>query len=345
MALLGTAPGFWWREAPGLRARLLSLPALAYGAVARRNLERGARALAPLPVICVGNPTVGGGGKTPTALALGRAALALGQRPGFLSRGHGGRAVAPLLVDVTRHGADLVGDEPLLLAELAPTVVGRDRAAGARLLSEAGCDLAIMDDGFQSARLSFDLALLVVDARRGLGNGRLLPAGPLRAPLETQLAHADAALLVGEGLAGEALAARLAAKGFALHRAATTTPNAAEFRGRRCLAFAGIADPEKFFASLRLADAEIVVSRSFPDHHAYRPDEARELLSEADSLGLDLVTTAKDKARFRAQETGPMRGLNRLAKVLEADLHFAEPGAGEALIRAALARYEARAGR
>ncbi|ALN72377.1 tetraacyldisaccharide 4'-kinase [Aureimonas sp. AU20] len=343
MALFGTAPGFWWREAPGVRSRLLALPALAYGTVARRNLERGARVQAPLAVICVGNPTVGGGGKTPTALALGRAALALGRKPGFLSRGHGGQAGAPLLVDPVRHAADLVGDEPMLLADLAPTVVGRDRAAGARLLAEAGCDLAIMDDGFQSARLRFDLALLVVDARRGLGNGRLLPAGPLRAPLDAQIAHADAWLLVGDTLPGGVLASRLGQSGLPIHRAATFAPNAAEFQGRRCLAFAGIADPEKFYASLRLAGAEIVATRSFPDHHAFTAENARDLLGEADSLGLDLVTTAKDKARFRSQDTGPMRGLNRLAKVLQAELRFAESDTGEALVRAALARFAERA--
>lgn len=341
MTLFATAPGFWWRE-PGLRTRLLTLPGLAYGAVARRNLERGARVRVPLPVLCVGNLTAGGGGKTPTALALGRAAQHLGHRPGFLSRGHGGRAATPFLVDPRRHGADEAGDEPLLLAALAPTAVARDRAAGAALLAQAGCDLVIMDDGFQSARLWFDLALLVVDARRGLGNGRTLPAGPLRAPLGCQLQHAHAVLLVGEGAAGEALVPALAERGLPLHRAAIAAPNAAAFKGRRCLAFAGIADPEKFFASLRQAGAEIVATRSFPDHHVLTDGEARELLSEADSLGLDLVTTAKDRARFRPSEGGPMRGLARLASVLEAEIRFAAPEAGEALIGEAIRRFESR---
>lgn len=339
MPLFGTAPGFWWRE-PGLLSRALTLPSLAYGAVSRRNLERGPRVRVPLPVVCVGNLTVGGGGKTPTALALGRAALAIGRRPGFLSRGHGGQAKAALLVDSARHGADLVGDEPLLLADLAPTVVAKDRAAGAALLDQAGCDLIVMDDGFQSARLRFDLALLVVDTRRGLGNGALLPAGPLRAPLDTQLAHADALLVVGEGPRGDALGAGLAESGLPVHRARLAAPNAAEFRGRRCLAFAGIADPGKFFASLRDAGAEIVVARSFPDHHTLSESEARELLSEADSLGLDLVTTAKDRARFGRSAGGPMRGLNRLARVLEAELEWAEPGTAEALLSEALERFE-----
>ncbi len=339
--MLGRAPAFWWR-APGLAALALTPPSLVYGAVARRNLERAPRAPVPMPVLCIGNLTVGGGGKTPTALALARAALRLGRRPGFLSRGHGGRSTAPVLVDPRRHGAEQVGDEPLLLAEVAPTVVAPDRLAGAALLRAQGCDFAIMDDGFQSARLRFDLALLVVDARRGIGNGRMLPAGPLRAPLESQLAHAQAIALVGDGPGGEALLAGMPAGELPVHRAALAAPNAAEFAGRRCLAFAGIADPEKFFASLRAAGAEIVASRAFPDHHVFRMQEARDLLGEADSLGLDLVTTAKDFARLRTVADGPVRGLARMAKVLETRLVFAEPNADEALVEEALRRFAAR---
>ncbi|KTR03913.1 tetraacyldisaccharide 4'-kinase [Aureimonas ureilytica] len=341
MALLGTAPRFWWRE-PGLASRALAAPALAYGWVAQRNLERGARVRVPLPVLCVGNWTVGGGGKTPTAQALGRAALAMGHRPGFLSRGHGGAARSPLLVDPSQHSADLVGDEPLLLAGVAPTAIAPDRAKGAELLRQAGCDLIIMDDGFQSARLHVDVALLVADARRGLGNGRVLPAGPLRAPLGSQLAHADAAILIGVGAPGEALAQQLRDAGLPLYRATLGSPNAGDFAGRRVLAFAGIADPEKFYASLKAAGAEIVATRSFPDHHMFKPDDARELLAEADSLGLDLVTTAKDRARFQGRQDGPMRGLSRLARVLDVEVQWIEAETAEALLRQAFARFSAR---
>nr|WP_244977994.1 tetraacyldisaccharide 4'-kinase [Aureimonas jatrophae] len=318
-------------------------PALVYRLAADRRLRAGATARAALPVLCVGNPTVGGAGKTPTALALAEAALGMGLRPGFLTRGHGGTAGrnAPHLVDHGHDGAALVGDESLLLAKRAPTVVARDRAAGAALLRAEWCDLAIMDDGFQSARLHPDLALLVVDGRRAFGNRRVLPAGPLRASLAVQMDRASALLVVGEGEGARAAQALADVSGRPLYRARALSPNADAFHGLRCLAFSGIADGEKFVRALRAAGAEIVADERFPDHHPYTGEEARSLLQEADSLGLALVTTAKDQARMTGAGPGPVRGLAARALVLEHRLEL-EGDTARRLVEETLRLFQAR---
>ncbi|BDA82830.1 tetraacyldisaccharide 4'-kinase [Aureimonas sp. SA4125] len=335
------APDFWWTR-PGWQALLLSPLAYAYGAAARWRLINGERAEAGLPVLCIGNFTVGGGGKTPTALALGRAALTMGLRPGFLSRGHGGALRGPLLVDLARHHAGDVGDEPMLLARLAPTAIAVDRKLGAELLRcEADCDLVIMDDGFQSQRLSFDHVLLVVDAGRGLGNARVVPAGPLRAPLVDQISHADAVLVIGEGSAGET-AIRSAAKGGRPVYAAHLRPRHADnFAGRRCLAFAGIADPGKFYRSLEGLGADLVETRDFPDHHVFTAAELQGLCDAAEQQALQLVTTRKDAVRLKAGGALVEAFADRIA-VLDVDLVFAPSGVPEGIIRETLDAFRTR---
>ena len=194
--MLRRAPRFWWRDRPTLLARLLQPLGDLYGRIVLRRMRQPGTD-AGLPVICVGNFVAGGAGKTPTAIALARMLRdELGRCPAFLSRGYGGRLVGPVAVDPARHCAADVGDEPLLLAREALTVISRKRAKGAMKLVEEGADLIIMDDGFQSARVHADFALVVVDARRGIGNGRVFPAGPLRAPLDVQINAASALLLV-----------------------------------------------------------------------------------------------------------------------------------------------------
>jgi tetraacyldisaccharide 4'-kinase len=293
------APGFWWREPGPLSALLTPLSAI-YGAIARSRLER-AGAKAGIPVICVGNPTVGGAGKTPAAIAIAQLLLAAGEHATFLSRGYGGRLAGPVTVDPAVHHADDVGDEPLLLARLAPTVVSRDRVAGARHAQQRGATVIVMDDGFQNPALAKDLSILVVDARRGIGNGQVLPAGPLRAPITPQLERAMALLIVGDGpgadlIAGAAAAARLPV----FHGRLEPDRDAiAGLLGKKLLAFAGIGDPEKFFATLAAAGLDAVVRRSFGDHHRYSRTEADQLIAEAERDQLTLVTTEKDVARMR----------------------------------------------
>lgn len=334
------APDFWWRE-PGWQSALLWPAARAYGAAARWRLDHGPRADAGLPVLCVGNFTVGGGGKTPTALALGRAAIGLGLKPGFLSRGHGGSAREPMLVDPARHGAGLVGDEPMLLAELAATAISADRRRGADLLARAGVDIVIMDDGFQSARLAIDLALLVVDSVRGIGNARVLPAGPLRAPLLDQIRRADALLVVGEGSGGD-LAIRTAARANKpIHEARIVAKDAARFAGARIHAFAGIADPQKLYRSLQALGAELLDTTDFPDHHPLSDEEIEELRVSADRSGAMLVTTRKDAARLAGGRPAARAFASEVA-VLDIDLVFEPPTLGERLIRETLAAFKDR---
>jgi tetraacyldisaccharide 4'-kinase len=293
------APAFWWRP-PGLVSALLAPLGAAYGAVAAARLRRHGKR-AGLPVICVGDPTLGGGGKTPTAMAIAKLLLAAGERPAFLTRGYGGRERGPLRVDAAVHGAEAVGDEALLLARTAPTVVAADRVAGAEFAKGTGASALVMDDGFQNPALAKDFSLLVIDGESGVGNGRPFPAGPLRAPLAAQLAKAQALVCIGKGRAGEAVAAGAGIPAFAAK--IVPAPAAQKLKGERVLAFAGIGRPEKFFHSLAETGAIVVERRSFADHHFYSPRDARELLAAAKAQGLVLVTTEKDQARIaRAPE-------------------------------------------
>ncbi|HKA79411.1 MAG TPA: tetraacyldisaccharide 4'-kinase [Xanthobacteraceae bacterium] len=305
-------PAFWWRAA-GLAAALLSPLAAIYGAVAAARLrQRGARA--GVPVICVGNFTVGGAGKTPAAIAVAQMLAAAGERPVFLSRGYGG-TLSGVRVDPARHRAADVGDEPLLLARAAPVVVARDRVAGAQLAATEGASVIVMDDGFQNPSLAKDFSLLVVDARRGIGNGRVIPAGPLRAPLAAQLAHTDALLVIGSGSAADDVVKQASARALPAF-AARLQPDArflAALGGGRALAFAGIGDPQKFFATLAEAGIALGATRSFPDHHRYTRNEAQALCDEAGRADLVLVTTEKDLARMAGDDAAASLAARALA--------------------------------
>ncbi|HZR63213.1 MAG TPA: tetraacyldisaccharide 4'-kinase [Xanthobacteraceae bacterium] len=294
------APRFWWQPGRGL---LLSPLAALYGAVAAVRLRRPGRR-AGVPVICVGNLTVGGAGKTPAALAVGRLLLAAHERPFFLSRGYGGRLAGPVLVNRSVHRAADVGDEPLLLARLAPTIVARNRVAGAQLARFEGASAIVMDDGFQNPALHKDLAILVIDGRRGIGNGRVLPAGPLRAPLASQMARAHALMIVGPAADSAAAVAELGRKrGLPLFHARLEPDRQtlAALAGRRILAFAGIADPDKFFVTLAEAGLTVVERHGFADHHRFTAADAQTLTARAQSENLMLVTTEKDQARMAGE--------------------------------------------
>ena len=298
-------PGFWWRDA-GVAARLLAPAAAAYGFVAaRRMAQPGWRA--GVPVLCIGNFTVGGSGKTPTAIAVARFLAKAGRRPFFLSRGYGGTLAGPVRVDA--QSAAAVGDEPLLLARVAPTIVARDRPAGARAAIAAGADLIVMDDGWQNPSLAKDLAIAVLDGRRGIGNGCVFPAGPLRAPLASQLDHADALLVIGPP-GPAAMPAIAAAERRRLPRfAGALVPDPAildRLAGARVLAFAGIADPDKFFATLEANGIAVAARRGFPDHHRFAPEEIARLLAEADAAATD--------ARHHGKGCGEARGRPRRAR-------------------------------
>jgi tetraacyldisaccharide 4'-kinase len=315
-------PEFWWRPA-GLMSGLLSPLAAIYGAVAASRMTRAGHD-AGIPVICVGNPTLGGAGKTPTAIAVAQLLDAAGRRPFVLCRGYGGALAGPVQVDPAHHRATDVGDEPLLLTRFAPTIISRDRAAGADAARAAGAGAVVMDDGFQSPALRKDRSLLVVDGRRGVGNGKIFPAGPLRAALESQLRRAQALLVVGAGEAGDRVAAVAQVHGLPVFHS-RLEPDAqalAALKGKPVLAFAGIGDPEKFFSTLRAAGIEVRAAVPFPDHHRYRRIEALDLARRAEREGLVAVTTEKDWVRFRGQDD--VAALAAVARALPVTLKVAE---------------------
>ena len=293
------APAFWWKHAPTLSARLLWPFGAIYGALTARRMERtGADCGAP--VICIGNFVAGGAGKTPTAIAVAQALLALGRKPVFLSRGYGSQAGAPRLVDRARDKAADVGDEPLLLAAIAPCVVCADKLEGARACVAAGADVIVMDDGLQNPALTKALRIAVVDGAVGVGNGLCVPAGPLRAPLNAQWPHVDSLMVIGEGAPGEAIAQAAKALGKPVLRGvlAPEPGMAMGLAGREVIAFAGIGRPEKFFETLRALGAEIIETEAFPDHHAFTAREIAGLQARAKRRGAALVTTEKDAARL-----------------------------------------------
>jgi tetraacyldisaccharide 4'-kinase len=284
------APDFWAK--PGLLSDLL-LP-LAWGhaglSAARRALTKPKRV--GVPVLCVGNLVAGGAGKTPVVLRLAQMLSEAGHRPHILSRGYGGNLRGPQRVDPTQHSAAEVGDEPLLLARVAPTWIGRDRVATGEAAMAHGANVLLLDDGFQNPSLQQDLALVVVDSEYGFGNCRVIPAGPLREPIKTALARARAVIVMGAGrndlpLAGtKMLKARLVAR------------DVGSLKGARLVAFAGIGRPRKFFTTLREVGAVLVAERGFPDHHRYQETELDQLARAAASQGATLITTEKDFVRL-----------------------------------------------
>ena len=298
------APAFWSQEPPSPLARLLSPAGRLYGAVSGHRMSRpGARA--SVPVICIGNLTLGGAGKTPTALAVAGFLREAGGTPVFLTRGYGGRVHGPVRVELGDN-PEKVGDEPLLLAASGPTVLARDRVAGVRRAVEAGASAIVMDDGLQNPSVDKDLSIAVVDGAAGIGNGFVFPAGPLRAPLAAQWPRIHALLVVGEGHPGDGVAdaARSLGKPVLRGRLVPDAAVAARLKGERVLAFAGIGRPEKFFETLRACGAVPEVARAFPDHHPFTEAEIAWLEGEAAQRGLRLITTEKDALRA-ARPTWP----------------------------------------
>ncbi len=288
------APAFWWSGGwPAAALRPLALLWRVAGA-ARSLVTR--RYHPKVPLICVGNAVVGGAGKTPVTMALAADLVARGRRVGLLSRGYGGTLSGPVQVDPSRHRAADVGDEPLLLAALGPTVVAHDRAAGARALEALGVDAIVMDDGLQNPGIAPGLSLLVVDGGVGFGNGLIVPAGPLREPLAAALDKVAAVVVVGADRAG--VEAAVAGRRPVLGARLEPTASALELSGRRVLGFAGIGRPEKFRETLVEIGAEIAGFEAFPDHHAFTPDQIMELVERAASLDAEPVTTSKDACRL-----------------------------------------------
>ncbi len=300
--MLIKTPSFWYAtRKPADRFWPVVLAPLGkiYGWAVRKRFDMHYPIPLAKPVVCIGNIVAGGAGKTPVVLSLTGLLIEKGYNPHILSRGYGGAEEGPLQVSPGRDTAADVGDEPLLLVEKAPTWVAKSRALGAQAAIDTGADIIVMDDGFQNPALYKDFSLLVIDGAAGFGNGRVMPAGPLREEVSFALERADAVVIVGADKAGVAVQiARYRQDLPVLGARLTPTAENPDLSGKTVYAFAGIGRPEKFRETLEAAGAQLEGWAEFPDHFSYLAEDLAELFAAAEQSGALIITTAKDYVRL-----------------------------------------------
>ena len=293
------APRFWHRP-KGFLSTVLSPLGWIYAYGTKRRLARGKRQTVGVPVICVGNINAGGTGKTPTVIALIERLKDQGYTPHVVSRGYGGHLQSLTHVNEATHSAAQVGDEPLLLAAFADVWVSKNRKAGAHAAAKAGADVIILDDGLQNPALAYDLSIVVVDAARGFGNGQVIPAGPLREPVEEGMKRADAIVSIGPGNAQKTFDQNWSDEIVTPHLRGQLKPllTGMDWQGSKVLAFAGIGHPDKFFATVKSLGADVLKAEPLEDHQPLTKALMTRLQAEAKLLGAQLVTTEKDAVRL-----------------------------------------------
>lgn len=278
-------PKYW--QSNSLLSKILTPIGWLYGLATQMRLKLKKAPKADIPVICIGNITAGGTGKTPVSVSVAKMLATDMYHPFFLTRGYGGK-LQNVMVNTKKHSAEDVGDEPLLLAQQAPVIVNANRYEGAKLAIQEGADIAIMDDGFQNPSLHKDLSFLVFDGSYGIGNGKIIPAGPLRETFENGIKRADALIILGKDKHN--LAERCKLPVFFGHtEALQTTVN-----NGKVLAFAGIGHPQKFYHTLGQLGFDVAETIDFPDHHFYRKEELENILQKAKELNAEVYTTGKD---------------------------------------------------
>lgn len=290
------SPAFWNKN--GLAAKtLLPLAALyQIGYRLRRSFTRPTK-VKPL-LLCVGNLIAGGAGKTPVALAMGDYLKSKDIKACYLSKGYGGSLQTATVVDTAQHTADQTGDEPLLLAQVLPTIVSKDRVSGAKLAEQMGYDIVVLDDGFQNPHLAPDISLIVVDGVYGFGNGYTLPAGPLREPVAYGLGRANAMVVLRRDRKQRD---RVTDYPIETLSADLRTSAPADAANKKLIAFAGIARPHQFFEALvQHCGLHVINSHAFADHHPYTLRDLEPLQVEAIKHEATLITTAKDAVRLPA---------------------------------------------